>query len=184
MKARELPSQDYLKECLTYFPETGKLYWKARPQTHFKSINTFKIWNSKFSGKETSTYTCGSGYPSIRLDNRKYSTHRVIWKLVYGEDPEDIDHINGNKLDSRLINFRSVSHQENHKNQKKPKNNSTGTVGIYWNKALEKWQAKICVFYKQKHLGYFDNFEKAVAVRKAAELEYGYHPNHGKERVT
>jgi hypothetical protein len=29
-------------------------------------------------------------------------------------------------------------------------------------------------------LGNFDSFSDAVEARKAAEVEYGYHPNHGR----
>ena len=32
----------------------------------------------------------------------------------------------------------------------------------------------------QKSLGQFTKKQKAIAVRKAAEVMYGYHPNHGK----
>jgi len=33
---------------------------------------------------------------------------------------------------------------------------------------------------KTIHLGRFDKFEDAVAARKAADIKYGFHPNHGK----
>ena len=33
---------------------------------------------------------------------------------------------------------------------------------------------------KQIHLGYFDDKKDAIAARKAAEVKYGFHKNHGR----
>lgn len=51
-----------------------------------------------------------------------------------------------------------------------------GTSGICFNMQQGKWQAyeKYEKKYKQKHLGYFLNYEEAVVARKQAEKEYGY----------
>ena len=46
--------------------------------------------------------------------------------------------------------------------------------------AWDKWVAEIKVNRIKKHLGQFDTFDAAVAARKAAEVEFGFHENHGK----
>lgn len=43
-----------------------------------------------------------------------------------------------------------------------------------------KWQAMIWLYGRGKSLGYFTDFDSAVASRKAAEAEFGFHPNHGR----
>jgi len=72
-----------------------------------------------------------------------------------------------------------VTQAINLRNQKLRKTNSSGVCGVYWHKGCGKWYACIHVNYKNKHLGYFVNKEDAIAARKQAEFEYGFHPNHG-----
>lgn len=52
------------------------------------------------------------------------------------------------------------------------KNNKTGVVGVCLVRNTNKWKAK----YRDRHLGFFDVFEDAVAARKAAEALYGDKP--------
>lgn len=61
------------------------------------------------------------------------------------------------------------------------------TGRLFWRVRARKWFATInaCnawIAHKGEriNLGYFDVLEDAVAARKQAEIEYGYHPNHGK----
>ncbi|WP_252233758.1 HNH endonuclease [Clostridium sp. ZS1] len=68
-----------------------------------------------------------------------------------------IDHINGNKLDNRKCNLRIVNKSQNAMNSKKPKNNTSGVKGVYWDKRSKKWEASIQVNMKKKSLGYFKN---------------------------
>lgn len=53
--------------------------------------------------------------------------------------------------------------------REKSKNNSSGHVGVYWNKLKEKWYAKIWFQRKQFFLGYYDKYEEACLVREKAE---------------
>lgn len=118
----------------------------------------------------------GRGYRNIRIEGKYYLAHRLIWKLLYGEDPEEIDHINGNRSDNRITNLRSVCHYENMRNRKRGSDNTSGVMGVSWHKVNSKWRARI----GEELLGDFDKFEDAVAARKQAEKELGYHPNHGR----
>ena len=119
----------------------------------------------------------GKGYRVIRINKKLYLAHRLIWLYEYGNFPEhQLDHINGNRQDNRLVNLREVTHKENCKNQRLSKNNNTGIAGVGWHKASGKWRVRI----GNKYLGVWDTLDEATHVRKLAETEEGYHKNHGK----
>lgn len=171
-----------LRELLKYGSDTGKLYWKERNSFLFiGGEGICNRWNSRYAGKEAFTSTHRHGYRYGRIFDKAYLAHRVIWTIVHGKWPEDtIDHINGVPDDNRLDNLRAVSHQENCKNRKQRRDNTSGTTGVYWDKRGSRWQAKIQVDGVFKHLGTFVDKDKAIKVRSEAEVKYCFHPNHGR----
>ena len=52
------------------------------------------------------------------------------------------------------------------------KNNTSGASGVKWNKLIGKWTADITINNERIYLGYFENFDDAVQVRKQAEEKY------------
>jgi len=107
--------------------------------------------------------------------------HRVVWALAHGQWPVDeIDHINGDRADNRLVNLRSVTGAENKRNKRTPSNNKSGAVGVFWLRDNKTWRAAIRVAGRQTHIGCYATFDEAVSARKAAEVEHDYHPNHGR----
>lgn len=180
------PRSELLRKLLRLDPETGKLFWRERPVDMFAEGNlssevNCRRWNTKLSGKEAFTSTDRHGYRQGTILGKVYRVHRIIWCIVHGEwPPEDIDHINGIRDDNRLINLRAVSHAENQKNQKMQANNTSGVTGLHWLKQNQKWMAYIKVNGKQKHLGHFTDKAAAISARNAAEIEHGFHDNHGR----
>ena len=167
-----LPSAETLRKLLRYDPETGLLFWRSRGNY---------AWDRRFSGKRAFTSQNNSGYFVGGINRKSYVLHRVAWKIVHGEDPERIDHVNGDKADNRLCNLRSVTHQENQKNTPRPKHNKSGVVGVCLDKRSDKWFAQIQVNGKCVNLGLYDDFSSAVQARKTAEIKFGFHENHGRE---
>ena len=122
-----------------------------------------------------------SGYCQGKLLGKPYLAHRVAFLVMTGDWPSGhVDHINGNRADNRWENLRQVTRFENQKNQKLYKNNKSGVMGVYFQRASEKWVARISLEGTEKYLGVFSDFEEAVAVRRAAEIKYEYHDNHGR----
>jgi hypothetical protein len=170
-----------LQQLLAYDPETGKLFWKARPTEMFPSAKDAKTWNTTWANREAFTAVHHNGYFVGAVFAKNYRAHRVIWAMHYGEWPKgQIDHINGDKRDNRLGNLRCVTHQENGKNQKRRSTNTSGATGVDYVARLRKWRAQIKDGKKAVHLGVFPTFEEALSVRKAWEAKLSYHANHGR----
>ena len=160
-------TQERLKQILHYNPLTGNFTWKVRTAQRVKIGDVAGSVNSH-------------GYMRIRIDGRECGAHRLAWLYVYGQfPPEQIDHINHDKVDNRIVNLRCVSDVENKRNKTKSKNNTSGVTGVNWHKPAQKWLVRIKVNGKTLYLGLTPDFDLAVAMRKAAERKYNFHPNHG-----
>lgn len=180
-----LPSQDVLDQLICYEPKTGELLWRSRDSSFFNSTkhrtaeHTARIWNTRYAGKPALSAIGVQGYREGHLLDVHVKSHRVIFKMMTGEEPDQIDHINGDRSDNRWGNLRAVDNTDNQKNAKRRKDNSSGVVGVTWyphERANGTWLAKI----GGKYLGFYDSFDDAVAARRAAEVEQGYHKNHGR----
>lgn len=122
------------------------------------------------------------GYATIRVGSRKILAHRLIWRICTGEwPPLDIDHVDGNRRNNRLANLRVVDRSANMKNARRPSDNKSGAVGVCWNLKRKKWAAQIGSGGRVFFLGYFDSFHDAIAARKAAQKQYDFHSNHGRQ---
>jgi len=184
-KAIPTPDRERLMSILEYNPETGGLTWKPRFLADFndgghQAAHNVAKWNGKHAGKPAFTATKGDGYKHGAIFGRNYTAHRVIWKMVHGVEAEDIDHINGVRSDNRLENLRSVPRSINGKNISRQARHTTPGTGVRKNNR-GKWQAYILADGKFISLGCHDTPEAALAIRKAAEVAYGFHPNHGRE---
>jgi len=93
---------------------------------------------------------------SFRYDKKLYQikSHQFIWYWVNKEIVEQIDHIDGNRLNNSISNLRAVNNQQNHFNMTKAKGYS------YCNKR-RKYQSSIFKSGKRIYLGSFDNEQEA-----------------------
>ena len=82
------------------------------------------------------------------------------------------DHIDRNPLNNRKNNLRQATVEENARNHSKSKRNTSGFIGISWDKRISKWNASIRVDKKHKNLGDFNDKEDAIKVRLEAETKY------------
>jgi hypothetical protein len=85
-----------------------------------------------------------------------------------------VDHMDGDTLNNRRSNLRQCSTQQNIQNQTIRSDNSSGFKGVFWDKGLKKWRARIKVNYVGKHLGCFSKKEDAaIAYNNAAVENFG-----------
>jgi len=158
---------DFLHETLRYDKVTGGLHWKYR-----------RKFQREIDGP--AGYADPKGYRYLKINNRRYAAHRIIWCMVNGGWPNGfIDHINQNPSDNRIENLRVVSRSDNAKNTKVRCDNSSGVIGVSWHSNKKRWVARINVNRKRIELGSYLTIEEAIKVRAKAEIEYGYHKNHG-----
>lgn len=178
------PSPELLRALINYVPDTGELFWRVRTSEQFNAPTDAarrgqaKRWNAIHSGQPALNYIDGRGYLSGSVGSVKVLAHRAAWAIFFGEYPaEQIDHINGDKSDNRLVNLRDASATANLRNRSLLSNNTSGQVGVRFDKGA--WNARIGVGGKHVYLGRFQSFEEAVAARIKAQTEEGYSQRHG-----
>lgn len=82
------------------------------------------------------------------------------------------DHIDRNALNNKKDNFRQATKQENARNHSLAKNNTSGFIGVSWDKQCLKWSAYIIINKKHKRIGRFEDKNDAIVARLEAELKY------------
>lgn len=147
-----------LHEVLFLDPQTGVLRWKVA------TSNAVKVGDVAGTPRK-------SGHRQIRVDNKIYLCHRVVWAMAHGEWPQgEIDHINGITGDNRLSNLRVVDRRTNAENKRRPQaNNRTGFLGV---RAHNRgYAASIRTKGRFVWLGQFDTPEEASAAYIAAKRQ-------------
>lgn len=152
-------TQVRLKEVFDYDPITGAFTRKRK--TAVRGINA--------------AFPNDRGYCRTGIDRKRFLTHRLIWFYVHGVWPTyEIDHINRDNSDNRLINLRDVSPSENQHNHGKAINNTSGFAGVSWDAFNRKWTAAITADRKHYFLGRFSCPKAAAAAYQTAK--YIHHP--------
>lgn len=115
------------------------------------------------------------GYLRVKINYKDFKFHRVVyyshnqnWNIYDSSPNNQIDHIDGNKLNNSINNLRVVNTSENMLNTDFVRN----AKGYYYHKKNKKYQAGININNKRKSLGYFDTEEEAheVYLNKRYEL--------------
>ena len=153
-----LPTIEELEERYFYSVITGELYYK---------VNAGRKGTGAIAGSKHST-----GYIVVKFKGKAYRAHRLIWKLVTGEDPPcDIDHKDNIRDNNAWHNLRLATTSQNQSNSLMRCDNTAGYKGVF-KRPSGKYQATIKYQSKSIHLGTYDTAEDAHAayVAKATEL--------------
>jgi hypothetical protein len=173
-------TQALVREALEYDPLTGLFRHRVLGQHHFASYRSMCSWNARWAGKpalSTQFYDV-DGQPTYLggsvLGEKQHMAHCIAWLYVHGSWPEpECDHRDRNKTNNRLVNLQEVSRGENMRNKGKTKNNTSGRTGVRL-RPNGKYEARIAFEGKMVALGYFQEFDDAVAARVIAEKRFGY----------
>lgn len=152
-----LPAAACVRELLDYDPETGRFVWRS---------------GSKIGLPAGSI---GGRYMQIMIAKKNYLAHRLAWLYVHGYPPRvEVDHVNGDSRDNRILNLRLASKSQNAQNQSRSTKNSSGHKGVSWCTQKRRWRASIKVGHRSVHLGYFRELATAAeAYRNAANKYFG-----------
>ena len=109
------------------------------------------------------------GYHSLEAWNLGVGGNITMNWLISGKH---CDHKNRNPLDNRKSNLRPCTVRENSQNKSKMKNNTSGIIGVHWDRRINKWVARIKTSEKRLLLGNFINKQDAIVARLNAEKQY------------
>jgi hypothetical protein len=128
------------------------------------------------------------GYLVINLYNNNVMKHKPIHRLVgnaFIQNPQNklcIDHVDTDTTNNNVNNLRWATIAENSQNRSISSNNTSGTTGVHYNKASNKWYANIKFNGKSQHIGSYNTKEDAVTARLAkANLLYGAFVHHSQK---
>ena len=157
------PTYDRVHSLLRYDPDTGKLFWRVRMSNRVKA------------GQQAGSVN-RSGYVQIGFDGHRFWAHRLVFFMQTGNWPtEEIDHIDGDKVNNAWSNLRECSRKENAQNRKNvPSTNDLGILGV--RRVGSKFRSSIEVDGKYMHLGYFLSAEEASAAYLNAKSSF--HPGY------
>lgn len=144
-KTKDLSAIDW-DRFFYYDNNTGHIHWKDG------AVNTKKEGAIAGSLKP-------DGYVYVGIRNKVYSVHRAIYYMFTGDQPEEIDHIDGNKSNNKIENLRPANRFKNNMNKSIFKNNKTGIKGVSIHK--NKYRAQCYKNGVNVYLGLYETLEEA-----------------------
>lgn len=178
-QAKPMPDRGYLHECLRY--EDGRLFWRNRPEHHFRSHKAWAIALATASGRRAGS-PMRNGYRLIHLDGQKYLEHRLIYHMLISplEEQQRVDHIDHDHTNNRWQNLRACSHAENAMNQPGRPSKYGTPKGVHWSVREQKYKVAMRAGGKVHFVGTFATLEAASDAAHAARLRlHGQFANHG-----
>ena len=151
-------SREQLVAVLEYEPSSGIFRWRESRR--------YGIHAGSIAGSLSSF-----GYWRITIARRNMLAHRLAWLYMHEEWPQDeIDHIDGDRLNNRIANLRLADRALNTQNIGAARRGSVvPLLGVSMFKG--KFKAQIRANKKHYHLGYFDTAEEAHAAYVRAKKE-------------
>jgi len=168
---RKLPQLQRILDVLDYNPDSGIFTWKQRSE----NIKNGKSWNIKHAGKQT-------GYKHYRndkcisitlcIDNISYPAHRIAWLIYYGYEPEkEIDHVNMDASDNRILNLREADRSQNECNKPVRSDNKLGIKGVSYDEKRNKYVVQFKfkdIFIRKRVL----TLKEAIQLYKSLSIQY------------
>jgi len=144
-------------------------------------------WGVKTSGEGIGKpvgHVSTKGYLKVKFREKALPVHRIIWFLVHGEMPVDmqIDHKDENKLNNHIDNLRLATNGQNAAARSDiGATNKTGVRNVYTVSGMKNtWQVNVSVNGKTNYFGSYKDLELAELVATEARSKiHGEFANHG-----
>jgi len=154
-----------------FYYSDGALYWKV---SRHNSINI----GTRAGCSDV------KGYRRIRVNNKKYMEHRLIFLLHKGYMPTFIDHIDNNILNNKIENLRECTNGQNRQNSRVSRNNQSGVKNVTWDSKHKKWRVQVRANGATYRSQYLDDLEEAKRIaHNMREIHHGEYCNHSKKGI-
>lgn len=107
-----------------------------------------------------------TGQPAKRMQR---DLSHIVLGIPKDQDSTVVDHIDGNPLNNRKENLRICTQSENVRNKAFVSTNTSGFIGVTYNKSRNRFEPEIRVGYNRCHLGRYRTLQEAVYARYVAE---------------
>jgi len=158
-----------LESFATYNHEQGG-FFATRQRTYKNPVGSMLGYGGVDKYLTIGIVACGRKY--------YYEVHRLVWLWHTGSWAcNKLDHIDRDKRNNKIENLRDVTHALNLRNQAKHVTNTSGYIGVVWNRSSRKWEACIRINGRRLYLGIFNTPEAAAAARNQAIInnpQWGY----------
>lgn len=104
--------------------------------------------------------------------HRSKRLHQIIAERMGLPKSDRIDHRDLDKLNNSRTNLRSATYSQNGMNRGLLSNNKSGYTGVYWHERDQRWYVQITVNKETMYLGFCDNLEEAIVLRREAAIKY------------
>lgn len=118
-------------------------------------------WYVDKGGYLTSSYYYAGARRIVRF-------HRIV---MHAGPNQYVDHRNRKRYDNRKSNLRCCTYVENNRNRGLCSTNTSGIIGVSYDRKRKKWTASITLNRKKIFIGRFESKESATMARLKKELE-------------
>lgn len=155
---KDLPSIESLHAMFIYDPESGLLEWRDIRDSMGRRLVRLKRKCGHLNSR---------GYIKVGIGGKHYASHRIIWKMMTGEEPPEVDHKNNCGSDNRLLNLRAATHALNARNAKRWRGKILPR-GVRKHASCSKYEARIKCDGVAHYLGLYDTPAAAHEAYKSA----------------
>ena len=153
---KPLPPVELLREYFDYDPASGVVRYK-KPRKRVRV-------------GEPVTRAHPAGYLYVSIDRENYLLHRVIWKIVTGEEPPvQVDHKDRCRTNNAWTNLRAADPTRNNQNKV---TKGKYLPGVRQRKGRTNFYAQIVVNGQSTYLGTYPTEEEAHAAYRAAHASF------------
>ena len=112
-------------------------------------------------------------YKTVKRHPKEKEKHSLIHRFILNpKDNEEIDHIDGNRLNNQKSNLRLATSSQNKINRGPRGDNKSGFKGVSWHRQRERWAVRLMINGKYQHLGLFTDIREAAKIYNEHALNH------------